>query len=90
MNQFSLSLELNSYMDTDQYWGKLVFDFSCIVCPCHVSNSLETFFQVERKSICFHITTFSKVVSKCLMGSYGTKGSPNQWKHHLMNEEKVI
>ena len=90
MNQFNLSLELNNCGDTGQNWGKSVFNFSCIVSPCHVSNSLETSFQVERKPICFHIKAFSKAVSKCLRETYASGESAKQWKHHLMNEEKVI
>ena len=90
MNQFSLSLELNSYRDTDQYWGKSVFNFSCIVSPVHVSNSLEASFQVERKPIYFHLKSFSKVVSKYLGENYASRESDRQWKHHLMNKGKVI
>lgn len=56
----------------------------------HVSISLETSFQVERKPICFHIKVFSKVVSKCLRENYTLGESANQWKHHLMNKKKVI
>lgn len=89
MNQYSLSLELKNYTDTGQYWGKSVFDFSYIVLPCHVSNSLETSFQVERKPICFLIKAFSKAVSKCLMGTYASEESNSQWKHYL-NKGKVI
>ena len=90
MNQFSPSLEINGYKDTGQYWGNLVLNFSYIVSPFHVSNSLETSFQVERKPICFHIKAFSKAVSKCLRETYASGESANQWKHHLMNKEKVI
>ena len=90
MNQFSLSLELNSCRETGQYWGKSIFNFSCIVLLFHVSNSLETSFQVERKPICFHIQAFSKAVAKCLMVTYALEESANQWKHHLINEGKVI
>ena len=64
MNQFSPSLEVNSYRDVGQYWGKSVLNFSCIVSPICVSNSLEVSFQVERKPICFHIKAFTKAVSK--------------------------
>lgn len=90
MNQFSLSWEINSGRDTGQYWGKSTFDFSRIVSPCHVSNSLETSFQMERNPICSHIKAFSKAVSKCLMGTYASEESANQWKHHVINEGKVI
>ena len=78
MNQFSPSLEVNSYRDAGQYWGKSMLNISCIVSPFHVSNSLETSFQVERKTICFHIQSFSKVVSKCLRETYASEESANQ------------
>jgi len=90
MNQFSSSLELNSYKDTGQYWGNSVFNFSCIVSPFHVLNSLETSFQVERKPLCFHIKAFSKAMSKYLRETYALGESANQWKHHQINEGKVI
>ena len=90
MNQFYSSLEINSYRDTSQYRGKSVLSFSYIVSPFNVLNSLETSFQVERKPICFHIKSFSKAVSKYLRETYASGESANQWKHHLINEEKVI
>ena len=58
--------------------------------PFHVLNNLETYFQVERKPICFHIKAFSKAVLKYLRETYASGESANQWKHHLMNKEKVI
>ena len=70
-----------------------MLNFSYIVSPFHVSNSLEIYFQVERKPICFHIKAFSKEVSKYsinLKETYALGESANQWKHHLMNKEKVI
>lgn len=76
MNQYSLSLKLNSCMDTDQYCGKLVFGFSCIFSP------LEASFQVERKHFCFHIKSFLKEVSKYL--AYASGESANQWKHQIV------
>jgi len=93
MNQFTPSLEVNSYRDGGQYWGKSVLNFSFIMSPFHVSNSLESSFQVERKPICFHIKAFSKTVSKYpihLRETYALGESANQWKRHLMNEEIVI
>ena len=90
MNQFNASLEFNRYRDVGKYWGKSVLKLSCIVSPFHVSDNLEASFQVERKPICFHIQAFPKAVSKCLMGTYASEESVNQWKHHLMNEGKVI
>jgi len=45
---------------------------------------------VERKPICFHIKAFSKEVLKYLMGTYASEESANQWKHHIINEGKVI
>lgn len=67
MNQFSPSLQIISYRDADQYWGKSLLNFSSIVSPFHVSKSLEASFQVERKPICFHIEAFYKAVSKYLI-----------------------
>ena len=64
MNQLSPSLEIKSYRDTDQYSGKSVFNFSYIVSTFHVSNCLETYFEVEMETICFHIKAFSKSLSK--------------------------
>ena len=93
MNQFSPSLEVISYKEEGQYWGKSVLNFSCIVSPIHVSNRLEPYFQVERKSIGFHIKSFSKAVSKYskpLRETYASRESANQWKHHLINEETLI
>ena len=90
MNQFSTRLEVITYKDVGEYWGKSVLNFSCIVSPFHVSNNLETSFKVERKPICFHIKAFSKAVSKCLRETYASEESANQWKHHLMNKEKLI
>jgi len=89
MNIFSSSLEINSYSEASQYWGKSVLNFSCIVSPFHVSNNLEASFQVERNPICFLIQTFSKAVSKYLRETYASGESANQWKHHLMNKKKV-
>ena len=92
MNQFSPRLEVNSYRDVGQYWGKSVLKFSCIVSPFHVTNGLEASFQVERKPICFHIKVFSEAMSKNsipLRETYALVESANQWKHHLMNKEKV-
>jgi len=90
MNPFNPNLEINSYRDAGQYWGKSVLIFSCIVSPFHVSNNFEASFQVERKLFCFHIKAFSKVVSKYLRETYASGESANQRKHHLMNKEKVI
>lgn len=93
MNQFSSSLEINSYNDASQFWGKSVLNFSCIVSPFHVSNILEASFQVERKPSCFHIKAFSKALSKYpihLRETYALGESANQWKHHLMNKETMI
>ena len=90
MYHFSPSLGVISYRDEGQYWGKPVLNFSCIVSPFHVSNSLEGSFQVERKPICLHIKAFSKAVSKYLRETYASRESDNQWKHHLINEETLI
>lgn len=90
MNQFSPSLEINSYRDAGQYWGKLMLNFSCIVSPIHVSNNLEASFQVERKPLCFHIKAFSKSVSKYLREPYASGESANQRKNHLMNKGNMI
>jgi len=67
-----------------------MLNFSCIVSPFHVSNRLESSFQVERKPICFHHKAFSKEVSKYPRKTYASKESANQWKHHLINEEIMI
>ena len=64
INQFSPSLEVISYRDAGQYWGKSVLYFSCIVSPFHVSNSLEASFRVDIKPICFYIKDFNEQVSK--------------------------
>ena len=93
MNQFSPSLEVTSYRDAGQYWGKAVLNFSCIVSPFHVSNNLEASFQVERKPLCFHIKAFSKASSKYpihLRETYASSESANHWKHYLINEETMI
>jgi len=79
-----------SFRGASQYWGNSMFNFSCIVLPCHVLNNFETYFQVERKPLCFHIQAFVKAMSKCLMVTYASEESANQWKHHLTNEGKVI
>ncbi len=81
MNQFNPILEVKSYRDAGQYWGKSVLNLSCIVSPFHVSNCLEASFQVERKPICFHIKAFSKAMSKCtihLRETYASRESANQ------------
>lgn len=93
INYFSPSLEVISYTDASEYWGKSVLNFSCIMSPFHVSNSLEASFQVERKPSCFHIKTLYKEVSKYpiyLREAYALGESDNQWKHNLMNKEIAI
>jgi len=93
MNYFSPSLDVISYRHTCQYWGNSLLNFSYIVSPFHLSNSLEASSQVERKPNCFHIKAFSKVVSKYpihLRETYASRESDNQWKHHLRNKETMI
>jgi len=58
--------------------------------PIHASNNLETSFQVDRKPLCFHLKAFSNALSKYIRETYASGESDNQWKHHLMNKEKVI